>query len=215
MKINTLLTNLVFAIYIAITFLSCKEKEIIPTPPDASDFYFIGTVNDKSKNLVSGRNGYRSTVTTEEVNGNDPALINLLYTSGLSQLNNNYYIKSSESGVVIFDNNWFNQTDYAADPNLYFTNVFSVGSRSFCNETDSATPCVEIKWKDTYAKDWTTRRNSQGGSLFNITSVTESTGTSGENLKLVKATFNCTLYNELGASIVLKNGQFFLIFRRA
>jgi len=215
MKINTLLTNLVFAIYIAITFLSCKEKEIIPTPPDSNDFYFIATVNEKSKNLVSGRNGYRSTVTTEQVTGNNPALINLIYTSGLSQLNNNYYIKSSEIGSVKFDNDWFNASDYSSNPNLYFSNVFSAGSRNFCNMTDSATPCVEIYWKDTYAKEWTTRKNSQSGSLFNITSVTESTGTSGETLKLVKATFNCTLYNELGASIVLKNGQFFLIFKRA
>ena len=130
-------------------------------------------------------------------------------------MNNNYYIKSSEAGNVIFDNNWFNSTDYAGDPNLYFSNVFSVGSRIFCNQTDSATPCVEISWEDTYAKVWSTRLNSQSGSLFNITSVTESTGSTGESLKLLKATFNCTLYNDLGASIILKNGQFFLIFKRA
>jgi len=215
MKINTLLINLVFTLYVVMTLLSCKEKEIVPVPPDTDDFYFIATINDKSKNLVSGRNGYRSTVTTEQVTGNNPDLINLLYTSGLSQLNNNYYIKSSEAASAIFDNNWFNKTDYTSNPALYFSNVFSAGSRTYCNLTDSATPCVEIYWKDTYGKEWSSRRSTQSGSLFNITSVTESSGSSGESLKLVKATFNCTLYNELGGSIILKNGQLFLIFKRA
>lgn len=214
MKINTLFTKLFLVLYIAMTFISCKEEEIIPQPPDSEDFYLIATINEKSKNLVSGRNGYRSTVTTDESTTNDPAIVHLLYTSGLSQLNNDYYIKSSEAGNVIFDNNWFNLTDTATNPTLNFTNFFKAGSRAFCNETDTL-PCVEIYWKDTYAKEWTTRKNTQTGSMFNITSVIESAGTSGETLKLVKATFNCTLYNELGASIVLKNGQFFLIFKRA
>lgn len=215
MKINTLLTKLVFILYIVMTLISCKEKEIIPEPPDTDDFYFIATVVDKSKNLVSGRNGYRSTVTTDEVNGSNPDLVNLLYTSGLSQLNSDYYIKSSEAGKVIFDNNWFNAVDYAADPNTFFSTAFSVGSRVFCNKTDSATPCIEILWKDTYAKEWTSRNGDQSGSAFNITSVGESSGSSGESLKLVKATFNCSLYNEMGTSVILKNGQLFLVFKRA
>lgn len=214
MKINTLLNKLVFVLYIVMTLLSCKEKEIIPEPPDSDDFYFIATVNDKSKNLVSGRNGYRSAVTTEEVTGNNPDLVKLFYTSGLAQLNNDYYIKSSEAASVIFDNNWFNATDYDADPNTFFTSVFSEGSRGFCTQSDSATPCIEIYWKDTYAKEWTSRKGSQSGGLFNITSVNASTGSSGENIKMVKATFNCSLYNDVGTSIVLKNGQFFLIFKR-
>jgi len=214
MKINTLLTKAVFFLYIVLTFIACKEKEIIPEPPDSDDFYFIATINDKSKNLVSGRNGYRLTVTTEQVTGSNPDLINLLYTTGLSQLNNNYYIKSSEASNLIFDNNWFVKNDYLADPNTYFTTAFSVGSRSYCNQTDSVTPCVELYWKDTYAKEWTTRTDDQSGSLFNITSLNQSTGSSGETLKMVKGTFNCNLYNEMGSSIVVKNGQFFLIFKR-
>ncbi len=214
MKINTLLTRLLLLFFISVSFFACKEDEIIPEPPDTDDFYFIGTINDKSKNLISGRNGYRLTVVTQEVNGSSPDVINMVYQSGLAQLNNNYYIKSSEASNVIFDNNWFNEADYQSDPNLYFSNVFSVGSRIFCTLTDSATPCVEIYWKDTYAKEWTSRRGTQNGSLFNITSVNASTGSSGENLKMLKATFNCSLYNEMGTSIVLKNGQLFMIFKR-
>jgi len=214
MKINIFLTRLMLVFIISVSFFACKEDEIIPEPPDTDDFYFIGTINDKSKNLVSGRNGYRLTVVTQEVNGSNPDILNMVYQSGLAQLNNNYYIKSSEAANVIFDNNWFNKNDYLSDPNLYFSNVYSEGSRIYCTQTDSATPCVEIYWKDTYAKEWTSRAGSQDGSLFNITSVNASVGTSGENLKLVKATFNCKLYNELGTSIILKNGQLFLIFKR-
>jgi len=214
MKINNLLLKIVLLAYILTVLFSCKEKEIIPEPPDSDDFYFIATINEKSKNLVSSRNGYRLSVTTQEIDGDTPDIVNVLYTSGLAQLNTDYYIKSSEAANVIFNNNWFSKADYLADKNTYFTTVFSVGSRVFCSETDLATPCVEIYWKDTYGKEWSTRYGSQVGSLYNITSVNETAGSSGESLKLAKATFNCKLYNELGTALVLKNGQHFLIFKR-
>lgn len=215
MKIKVFFNYFLLVLFMALTLVSCKDKEIIPEPPDSDDFYFIATVNDKSKNLVSGRNGYRSTVVTDELTGNDPDLIKLVYSSGLSQLNDNYYIKSSEAASIIYDNNWFVSADYNADPVLYFNTAFATGSRVFCSQTDSVTPCIEIYWKDTYAKDWTSRSGAQPGSQFTITSVTESTGSSGETLRLVKATFNCNLYNEVGTAIELKNGQIFLIFKRA
>jgi len=198
-----------------VSSLSCKEEEILPEPPDGGEFYFVTSINEKSKHLVSGRNGYRMHVeTSENASTTDPDIKNIKYKSGMAQLNNNYYIKSSEAAYVYFDNNWFNNVDYAADPNFFFSSVFSEGTRVFCNMSDEVTPCVEIFWKDTYAKEWSTRYGAQDAGTFTITSVTESIGSSGENQRLVRASFEGKLYNNIGESMVLKNGQLFLIFKR-
>ncbi|MDD3876580.1 MAG: hypothetical protein PHT69_08155 [Bacteroidales bacterium] len=202
--------------YVLAGLNSCKEKEIIPEPPSTGEFHFIATINEKSKHLVSGRNGYRLQVETVEIDSpTDPEVQNVVYAGGLSQLNDNYYIKSSEEAYVYFDNNWFNKTDYAADPEFFFNSVFTSGSRIFCNSTDEVTPCVEIFWKDTYSKEWNSRTGSQTGSAFTITEVIVSSDDAGLSRRLVKATFNCKLYNEVGDFLELKNGQLFLIFRRA
>jgi len=209
---KNLLILLMFS-YILINF-SCKQEEIIPTPPETGEFYFVATINEKSKHLVAGRNGYRLNSETEQVmSTTDPNLLNATFISELKQLNNNYYIKSSEAVNVKFDQNWFNVNDYNSDPSLYFNSIFDIKNHVFCNQNTDST-CVEIFWIDTYGKEWSSKNGSQNGSSFAITNITQSFA-SGVSQNLVKATFNCAIYNEMGNVIGVKNGQLYMVFKSA
>lgn len=211
MKIKSL--HALIICFLLVCVFSCEEEEIIPEPPDTGDFYFLATINDRSKHLIAGNNGYGQVIEIEEHDsGTNPDIVNVSYTSGMAQINTNYHIKSSEAAFVKFDQNWFNKSDYTADPIAFFSSVFTEGEKNFCSHDNTAMPCIEILWEDTYSKEWTTRNGDQTGSSITVESV-ESSVSGGEHFRILKAIYNCTLYNSVNEELELRNGKFFLVFR--
>ncbi len=85
-------------------------------------------------------------------------------------------------------------------------NFFAPGSYDYSINAQNG---VQLSWQDSTSKIWSTSfgTGDQTGSNFNIVSVKDDPDASGKYYVKVKATFNCTFYDDLGSVLPVVNGE--------
>ncbi len=195
-------------------FTSCDTEEAIPHKQDTGDLYFTARINEKPKHLVTGQNGYRQGVeTASDINHTNPHMSNIIFKSYLVQAHSDFHISNHEKASLIFDNNRFHIDDYLNSSKTHFEQVFRPGNRIFCDSVQTSSACVEIIWRDVHGAIWTTRRNQQNNSSFNIKEAYFYPASSSDQI-LVRGSFSGYLQKSSAHhTISIKDGAFYLAFK--
>ncbi len=85
--------------------------------------------------------------------------------------------------------------------------MFKVGSYNYGKIGDNGAPTqngASITYTDENGIEWDSEGGSQAGSTFAITEITDNKD--GTSEKIMKVTFSCKLYDDIGRSIQLTNG---------
>ena len=114
------------------------------------------------------------------------------------------------SGISFMNNN-FVLSEYSNDNAAALASIFTVGTYNYAHENTPAEG-VQLDYSENNIL-WNSDLLAQpSSSLFEVTESIASTNQQGENQREVKGTFNCKIFNEGGASRIISNGQFYLIF---
>ena len=196
-------TFLFTAIVVTLAVSCKKDKTATPSsstpssPPVAtvtinSTPQFSGTINGTNYSLVNGVT-YSSGVASNKQGG---APSTASYASLIGNYNTNQPYLTINKGTMTFN---FSMPDTAS-----FDAFFPVSSIPFSKNNANG---IDIDWIDPNGNQYSTSLGSanQSGSAFAITAKQVTNISGYQNVK-VMATFNCTLYNSTGGSVVLTGG---------
>lgn len=195
----------VFLLLIATTSIflsSCKD----PDPNEiVSDIYFQATVDGEIRTYQFEVDDYINIVgdfTGGADAGTENQYIPFTCVASDAALSNPSGLANSGAiGVIITSTSNLN-AEVVGDQ--ISTGTLGYGTRSYDEQTE-ATPGAFISWIDASATEWTTN-GDQSNSNFEITSYVDEENSDSNSHKFVAATFNCTLYNGSGGSIILTDG---------
>ncbi|MBU0488213.1 MAG: hypothetical protein KKD31_09730 [Bacteroidetes bacterium] len=202
--------------------VSCGKD---PVPMDDSDqypncYYFQAEIEGFQKKHIETRNAYTSVQTGscfDEVTP-DTTIHYMTFKAGFYQDAEDFTTSCREQLYVQFKNMHLDIVEMNMDPDSLFHNKFSTGDRNYfqlTNNVDSiASEGIEIIWVDKLGKTWSTKWETQEGSTFSITEDRQFIGALGEKKHEIKATFNCTLYDDEKTSLMCEEGIIFVDFQK-
>ena len=179
---------------------SCSFSVNVATAPITSTDYFFDIVVDgiqytKVANSTSGYDIYYLS----------SGLDSLLFASGISTVVNPVPVGMT---TLEIDKGLFKSSS-SATTDADFKNFFSTGSYPYSEPLSFRG--ISIIWRDDQNKIWSTDKmpGTQAGSNFTITEVGDYFDGLGTYTVKIKATFNCKVYDDMGNSKTLTNGQYY------
>lgn len=179
--------------------LSCSKDPVTPITP-VSDYKFTGTINGTSVNFTHGVDG----------------VANIYGSTGQSSSGNEYH-----SQILGFESNSLtnsievNFVKFHVTPMDCFKklSVFNLGTYNYGNLQSYSTAMdgIVIEYYDNSGKVWKSDNGSgnQTGSSFSVSQLDDILVLGNIYGYIVKASFNCKLYDNLGNSITLTNGYIY------
>jgi hypothetical protein len=105
-------------------------------------------------------------------------------------------------------------TNYGLLTNNDFKNFVALGPHPYSSA--GLSDAITVEWRSPDNDIWASNYSpgTQPGSSFNITTLSDYTDTAGYYTVVVRAEFNCTLYNRIGNAKKLTNGKFYGEFKK-
>jgi len=201
---------IIMAIFVLLlTAESCKKKEDDDVPSakkTTAKYYFNATIDGVAYSVEDLKDGYTNGVSTES----DMLQIGTSNDFNYFLYDNSIYLDYNklEKGYFYFGliNKFFNNSNPPpADRIAKFTT--GVHNYGIFENSQAYEEGAAVTYLDAQGKNWATYFGSadQTGSTFNITEAIDNTD--GTSYMIIKATFNCTLYDKSGNSMKLTNGE--------
>lgn len=208
-KLYKLKVAAITAIIVVTGISSCKKEESTPTPTPTtttnppvptSNLYFQATINGTAVSFQDGVGGYGAGGGSES--GSEPSG----WQEGQSSMVTKAFSTQNLGGIHIMK-------AFVYEPSItQIESMFAVQSYPYGKLSPSTNIDGEdgarVFYYDNSGVEWTTDLGTadQTGSTFSITEhiVNEA----GVSHRISKVTFNCTLYNSTGASMILTNGVY-------
>lgn len=207
-KLYRLKLAAITAIIVVSGISSCKKEESAPaptpvttTPPiPTSNLYFQATINGTAVAFQDGVGGYGAGGGSES--GSEPSG----WQEGQSSMVTKAFFTQNLGGFHIMKVFTY-EPSITQIESMFAVQSYPYGKLSPSSNVDG-TDGARVFYHDNDGVEWTTDLGTadQTGSTFNITEhiVNEA----GYSHRISKVTFNCTLYNSTGASMVLTNGVY-------
>jgi hypothetical protein len=185
----------VFTLSLLLLLFNCKKEETTtsdPQPSPSTTNYFSANIGSNNIDFSSGYVNGTGTEISNEYYGEFSTLQNA------TSLFLNYI-------QVTFVKRYPTITGPADCPEAL--SVFSVGNYPYGNLEGPYSEGITIRYVDNSGVEWKSDYSpaTQSGSAFNLDSYSNSTTTSK---KQIKATFNCTLHDDYGNTLMLTNGVY-------
>ncbi|MES2141105.1 MAG: hypothetical protein V4511_15470 [Bacteroidota bacterium] len=207
-KIYSLKLAVITAIIIVLGINGCKKEESAPVPTPAttnppvptSNLYFQATINGTAVAFQDGVGGYGAGGGSE--GGTEPSG----WQEGQTSMVTKAFSAQNLGGIQIMKGFVYQPTNTQID-SMFAVKSYAYGKQSPSSNIDGVDG-ARVFYYDNSGVEWTTDLGTadQTGSAFSITEhIVNEVGVSH---RISKITFNCTLYNSTGGSMILTNGVY-------
>jgi hypothetical protein len=200
--------RIIYVICVMLIVSSCQPEQVETNNNTGPSTYFISFEIDGVAEIEeNGVDGYQMGYS----NGSSISGVNNTISADPGTGFYNFQDEQQPNSGISFMNNNFVLSEYSNDNAAALETIFTLGSHSYSLNGNSAEG-VQFNYSENSVL-WSTDELAQpSNSNFIVTESIASTDQLGADQREVKGTFNCELFNEAGASRIISNGQFYLIF---
>lgn len=196
--------SLIIILSSTLLFYNCsKENSEANRVSNYKNYYFTANIDEEIIIIKHGENDIYNSMS----GAGWPISSSEYYYSENSILTNDN--DTSTIGIKYFKIEFVKEYSNSTGPTncAEYMSVFQIGNYPFGETHNGKTEGIVINYLDSNYKTWRSDYSpgSQSGSNFDLIEYKNSTNS---NKKIIKANFNCTLYDDNGNSINLKNGTF-------